>query len=91
MTHDDVPRVEGVLAVTRAFGNNAMKAVINAEPEVVAHRLAPSDEFLIIASDGVWDMVSNEDAVRGRVAALCRALRGLLATRATNMLVKTQR
>lgn len=66
VTRDDVPRVEGVLAVTRAFGNNAMKAVITAEPELLAHRLSPHDEFLIIASDGVWDLISNADAVRRR-------------------------
>ena len=64
VTREDVARVEGVLAVTRAFGNNAMKAVITAEPEVLAHRLSPQDEFLIIASDGVWDLLSNADAVR---------------------------
>jgi serine/threonine protein phosphatase PrpC len=56
--------VEGVLAVTRAFGNNSMKPVIMAEPDVVTHVLTASDDFLIIASDGVWDMISNESAVR---------------------------
>lgn len=63
VTCDDVPRVGGVLAVTRAFGNNAMKPVIEAEPDVIGHALAAEDDFLIIASDGVWDLLSNECAV----------------------------
>lgn len=64
ITHDDVPRVDGVLAVTRAFGNNAMKAVIDAEPELHEHTVSADDEFVIIASDGVWDLLTNEAAVR---------------------------
>lgn len=64
ITHDDVARVEGVLAVTRAFGNNAMKRVIDAEPEVVSHTVTSDDLYVIIASDGVWDLLSNDDAVR---------------------------
>ncbi|KAJ8436563.1 hypothetical protein Cgig2_031504 [Carnegiea gigantea] len=45
-----------------------------AEPEVIVRKRTVSDEFLIIASDGLWDVVSNELAcelvskcLRGRV------------------------
>lgn len=64
IVHDDVDRVCGVLAVTRAFGNNAMKATVSAEPEVLRHALQQHDRYIVIASDGVWDVLSNEDVVR---------------------------
>ncbi|XP_051788015.1 pyruvate dehydrogenase [acetyl-transferring]-phosphatase 2, mitochondrial [Erpetoichthys calabaricus] len=36
---------------------------LKVEPEVTYHRLRPQDKFLILASDGLWDMLSNEEAV----------------------------
>lgn len=72
ITHDDVARVEGVLAVTRAFGNNAMKHIVDAEPEVVEHQVNAKDEFIIIASDGVWDLLTNEAAVRAFGRSTCQ-------------------
>ncbi|XP_051512195.1 pyruvate dehydrogenase [acetyl-transferring]-phosphatase 2, mitochondrial [Myxocyprinus asiaticus] len=33
-------------------------------PEVTYHRLRPQDRFLILASDGLWDEMNNEEAVR---------------------------
>ncbi|URE36493.1 protein phosphatase 2C 59 [Musa troglodytarum] len=49
-------RVGGVLAVSRAFGDRLLKQFVE---EVVDHSL----EFLILASDGLWDVVTNEEAV----------------------------
>ena len=37
-----------------------MKPYVSAEPEVTVHKRSVSDEFLIIASDGLWDVVPNE-------------------------------
>lgn len=37
---------------------------LTASPEVRYHRLTPRDKFLIIASDGLWDMMSPLQAVR---------------------------
>ncbi|XP_069509376.1 pyruvate dehydrogenase [acetyl-transferring]-phosphatase 2, mitochondrial [Ambystoma mexicanum] len=37
---------------------------LTAEPEVTYHKLRPQDKFLIIASDGLWDMLDNETVVR---------------------------
>ncbi len=36
---------------------------ITATPEVIIHRLQRGDEFLILATDGLWDRVSNQEAV----------------------------
>lgn len=37
---------------------------LTARPEVRYHRLTPRDKFLIIASDGLWDLISPLQAVR---------------------------
>ena len=37
---------------------------LSAKPEVKYHRLTPRDKFLIIASDGLWDLISPLQAVR---------------------------
>ncbi|XP_078042306.1 pyruvate dehydrogenase [acetyl-transferring]-phosphatase 1-like protein, mitochondrial isoform X1 [Augochlora pura] len=37
---------------------------LTARPEVKYHRLTPRDKFLIIASDGLWDLISPLESVR---------------------------
>ncbi|XP_077213497.1 protein phosphatase 2C family protein [Tasmannia lanceolata] len=55
-------RVGGVLAVSRAFGDKLLKPYVVAEPEIQEEEI-DGVEFLIIASDGLWNVVSNKDAV----------------------------
>ena len=50
------------LAMTRAIGDADLKPFVTSEPEVTRHELVEG-EFLILASDGIWDVVSNQDAV----------------------------
>ena len=53
-------RVGGSLAVTRAFGDHALKRDgVTAKPFINKHVLRPFDKFLVIASDGVWDVLSD--------------------------------
>ena len=53
-------RVGGVLAVTRAFGDHGLKkSGVIAVPHVAKYTLKPFDKFLVIASDGVWDELSD--------------------------------
>ncbi|KAK8645268.1 hypothetical protein V6N13_119111 [Hibiscus sabdariffa] len=56
-------RVGGVLAVSRAFGDRQLKQYVVADPEIQEEKVDSSLEFLILASDGLWDVVSNEEAV----------------------------
>jgi protein phosphatase 2C len=42
---------------------------VTAEPEVTVTERSDEDECLILASDGLWDVVSNETACE--VAAAC--------------------
>lgn len=56
-------RVGGVLAVSRAFGDKLLKQYVVADPDIKEEVVDKTLEFLILASDGLWDVVSNEEAV----------------------------
>ncbi|XP_011001884.1 PREDICTED: probable protein phosphatase 2C 76 isoform X2 [Populus euphratica] len=56
-------RVGGVLAMSRAFGNRMLKQFVVAEPEIQEQKIDEEFELLVLASDGLWDVVPNEDAV----------------------------
>ncbi|KAF6140868.1 hypothetical protein GIB67_042281 [Kingdonia uniflora] len=56
-------RVGGVLAMSRAFGNRLLKQFVVAEPEIQEQEIDHEFELLVLASDGLWDVVPNEDAV----------------------------
>ena len=68
-------RLHGVLAVARAFGDVEYKSMkhlwgreftcdpLIAAPDVRFEPLRPEDEFLVLACDGVWDVMTNRDAV----------------------------
>ena len=53
------------LAMTRSIGDMAATSVgVTAEPELkVFHPLSPSNKFLVIASDGIWDRLSNHEVM----------------------------
>eukprot|EP01119_Soliformovum_irregulare_P008193 TRINITY_DN2123_c1_g1_i2.p1 TRINITY_DN2123_c1_g1~~TRINITY_DN2123_c1_g1_i2.p1 ORF type:complete len:965 (+),score=312.69 TRINITY_DN2123_c1_g1_i2:38-2932(+) len=58
-------RVAGDLAMSRSFGDLRLKEPLNlviSEPEVRVEELTPKDQFIIIASDGLWDVVSDQKA-----------------------------
>lgn len=54
LSSGDVPRVDGQLAVARAFGDKSLKMHLSSEPDVVVELIDDDTEFLILASDGVW-------------------------------------
>ncbi|KAK3227702.1 hypothetical protein Dsin_007564 [Dipteronia sinensis] len=39
------------------------KPILSADPSILVHKLYPEDQFLIFASDGLWEHLSNEEAV----------------------------
>lgn len=53
------------LAMSRAFGDYIVKnyGVISV-PEVTHRRISKNDKFVVLATDGVWDVLSNEQVVR---------------------------
>ncbi|DBB06962.1 TPA: hypothetical protein ACH3X3_009613 [Trebouxia sp. C0006] len=52
------------IQVTRSIGDADLKPAVTAQPEVSQHQLTAEDEFVVVASDGLWDKLSNEEAVR---------------------------
>ncbi|KAJ4747161.1 hypothetical protein LUZ62_051851 [Rhynchospora pubera] len=55
-------RVSGILAMSRALGDRFLKPEVISEPDIRTIRRTDQDEFLILASDGLWDVLSNEMA-----------------------------
>jgi protein phosphatase 1L len=59
----DVPRVDGQLAVARAFGDKSLKEHLSSEPDVFMEVIDDNTDFFILASDGIWKVMSNQEAV----------------------------
>ena len=78
-----VARVAGDVVVTRSIGNVDLAPYLSAEPNVVAFDLRDDArlEFLVLATDGLWDVVSSDDAVRFVRARLDRRSEPLLPGR----------
>ncbi|XP_027126396.2 protein phosphatase 2C 16-like isoform X1 [Coffea eugenioides] len=55
-------RVFGVLAMSRSIGDRYLKPWIIPTPEVMFLPRAREDECLVLASDGLWDVMTNEEA-----------------------------
>jgi protein phosphatase 1G len=67
-----VCRVNGNLNLSRAIGdlkyksNSALPAkdqIITAQPDVRRFTLQPEDTFFVLACDGVWDVLTNQECV----------------------------
>ena len=58
-------RVQGVLAVSRAIGDVTLQPYVTCEPEIQEKELLDGeDAYLVLASDGIWDVMTNEDAAK---------------------------
>eukprot|EP00523_Entomoneis_sp_CCMP467_P007583 CAMPEP_0168725724 /NCGR_PEP_ID=MMETSP0724-20121128/4302_1 /TAXON_ID=265536 /ORGANISM="Amphiprora sp., Strain CCMP467" /LENGTH=517 /DNA_ID=CAMNT_0008772519 /DNA_START=525 /DNA_END=2078 /DNA_ORIENTATION=+ len=64
-------RVEGLLAVSRSIGDASLKPYITAEPEICEYDIGRDDWFLVLSSDGVWDVMDNEEAAHVVIASSC--------------------
>ncbi|WCJ17901.1 Protein phosphatase 2C family protein [Euphorbia peplus] len=68
-------RIKGIIQVSRSIGDVYLKkpefgnpvplkrAVMTAEPAIIIRKLKPQDMFLIFASDGLWEQLSDKTAV----------------------------
>ena len=57
MLTGDVPRVDGQLAVARAFGDKSLKLHLSSDPDVTVEVIDDDAEFIILASDGIWKVI----------------------------------
>lgn len=56
-------RIQGSLAVSRGIGDRNLKQWVTAEPETKSLKIKTECEFLILASDGLWDKVNYPNRV----------------------------
>ncbi|EDW58286.1 probable protein phosphatase 2C T23F11.1 isoform X1 [Drosophila virilis] len=72
-------RVNGNLALSRALGDFVFKRankkpeeqIVTAYPDVETRQIMPDWEFIVLACDGIWDVMSNEEVLefcRSRIA-----------------------
>lgn len=71
--------MNGDLAVSRALGDFSYKAradlpaeqqQVSAEPDIEVQKIDKTEEFLVLACDGIWDVMSNDE--------LCAYIRQLM-------------
>jgi serine/threonine protein phosphatase PrpC len=77
----DVPRVQGNLALSRSIGDKYLYPYVICTPEVKQFRLTKDSKYIVLATDGLWDVLSNEE-VGGMVMQL-------MSTRGTDSKKKT--
>jgi len=56
-------RVNGILAVTRSLGDYAMKEYVTGDPYTTDVKLDSTDNQLILACDGLWDVCQDQEAL----------------------------
>ncbi|KAI8328763.1 phosphatase 2C-like domain-containing protein [Chlamydoabsidia padenii] len=65
-------RVNGSLALSRAIGDFGFKTntqlspekqAVTADPDITEHELTDLDEFVVLACDGIWDCLKNQEAI----------------------------
>lgn len=51
--------------MSRSFGDNISKSIgVTSEPEVIRMKLDKRDRFVLLASDGVWEFISNQEVLQ---------------------------
>lgn len=58
-----VARVQGVLSMSRALGDAYLKPYVTTEPRIIEGFLGMENHFAILACDGVWDVLTQEDVM----------------------------
>eukprot|EP01103_Thecamoeba_quadrilineata_P014423 TRINITY_DN4305_c0_g2_i1.p1 TRINITY_DN4305_c0_g2~~TRINITY_DN4305_c0_g2_i1.p1 ORF type:complete len:870 (-),score=125.05 TRINITY_DN4305_c0_g2_i1:147-2756(-) len=58
-------RINGLLSVSRSLGDYHLKPFgVTSSPFLYSYPITSQDEFLIMACDGLWDVISEETAIR---------------------------
>lgn len=71
MPEEDYPG----LAMARAFGDFCLKDYgLISIPEVSHRKLKDKDEFVVLATDGVWDVLTNKEVIRIVASAKKRSM-----------------
>lgn len=55
-------RVNGMLAVTRSLGDKFFDSLVVGNPFTTSVEITTDDRFLILACDGLWDVIDDQEA-----------------------------
>lgn len=78
--------------MSRSFGDNISKPIgVTSEPEIIKMKLDKRDKFILVASDGVWEFITNQQVLQlivpyykeGKLQQACDALSRLAYERWT--------
>jgi len=58
-----ISRVNGMLSVSRAFGDVFLQPQVTCEPDITTFDIS-KDKILILGCDGLWDVISDEEAIK---------------------------
>jgi len=69
-------RVNGLLAVSRAFGDHMLKPPVSVKPYYSHHEINQDTLFLVLACDGLWDVMEDQEVVDYVAARVKEKLEG---------------
>ena len=61
---NDVPRVQGNLALSRSIGDKYLTPYVMFEPEIKQFRLSKNSKYVVMATDGLWDVLNNVEVAQ---------------------------
>lgn len=59
-----VPRINGKLAVSGSFGDYDLKPFVRNDPDVYGPYTLPVGSCYVLASDGLWDVMENQEVIK---------------------------
>jgi len=51
------------LSVSKSFGDLDSVPYVTHKPDIFKYKLSESEEFIVLACDGLWDVMTNQDVV----------------------------
>lgn len=66
----DVARVNGQLAVSRAFGDKNLKSHLRSDPDIRVADIDSNTDLLILASDGLWKVINLFSFIPSKIIQL---------------------
>lgn len=52
------------LSISRSIGDSILNGIVISEPDISSYKLSTNDKFIVVASDGIWNVMTNEQVVQ---------------------------
>lgn len=62
-SYNGLYRVNGIMALSRAIGDGSERPILIADPDVEVWQIQETDEFVVVAIDGLWEVLTSQDVV----------------------------